>query len=101
MRVGDFGFTIRIDTDFDLSDATSLTMNVKRPDATETTFPMTLGTVEMTIGDVGVLVANEYAEYITQTTDFDQSGIYTISLTTDFGATQRFKSPDGTFTMDA
>ena len=101
MRVGDFGFTIRIDTDFDLSGATTLTLNVARPDATTTTFAMTLGTVERNIGNVGKFLPNEYAEYIAQANDFDQAGTYTISLTANFDATQQLKTPDGTFEMDA
>ena len=98
MREGDYGFTIRIDTDFDLSTATSLDLNVKLPDASSSTKTMTLGTTDANVAGVGLFAANEYAEYVTQSGDFAQSGTYFISLTATY-ASQKFKTPDGKFVI--
>ena len=101
MRIGEYGFTIRINTDFDLSGNTALTLNLTHPDATTTTHQMTLGTTDLTADGLGVFKANEYAEYIVQPSDFTQVGTYNVSVQADFGAGQRLKSADGTFNMGA
>lgn len=101
MRVGDYGFTIRIDTDFDLSGTTLLELNIEFPDSSTTTYTMTLGTTSITIGSLGAFLANEYAEYIAQVDDFNQSGTYTISLSATWGTTKKFKTPDGTFEIES
>jgi len=101
MRIGEYGFTIRINTDFDLSGNTALTLNLTHPDATTSTHTMTLGATDLTTDGLGVFKADEYAEYIVQQSDLTQVGTHTVSVTADFGAGQRLKSTDGTFTMDA
>ena len=101
MRVGEYGFTIRINTDFDLSGNTAMRLNVTHPDTTTTIHTMTLGTIEVITDGLGVFKANEYAEYIAQPNDFTQIGIHTVNVTADFGAGQRLKSADGTFNMEA
>ncbi|MEE8607215.1 MAG: hypothetical protein V3S55_06415 [Nitrospiraceae bacterium] len=101
MRIGEYGFTIRINTGFDLSDNTVLTLNVTHPDSSKTTHPMTLGTVEVTADGLGIFQANEYVEYIVQANDYTQAGKHTLSVTADFGASQRLISVDATFNLDA
>ena len=100
MRIGEYGFTIRINTDFDLSGNTALTLNVTHPDGATSTHTMTLGTTDLTIDGLGVFKGDEYAEYIVQQNDLIQVGAHTVSVTADFGAGQRLKTADGTFKMD-
>ena len=101
MRVGEYGFTIRINTDFDLSGNTAMELNITHPDTTKTTHPMTLGTTEVIADGLGVFKAAEYAEYIVQPNDFTQVGAYSVFVQADFGAGQRLKSADGIFEMEA
>ena len=101
MRMGEYGFTIRVNSDFDLSANTLLTLNVTHPDSSTSSHAMTLGAVDLTVDSLGMFKANEYAEYIVQQNDLTQTGSHTVSVTADFGAGQRLKSADGTFSMEA
>ena len=101
MRIGEYGFTIRINVDFDLSANTLLTLNVTHPDNSTAAKTMTLGTSDLKVDSMGMFKANEYVEYIVKSADFTQSGTHTVSLTADFGASQRLMSDDGTFEMEA
>ncbi len=101
MRTGEFGFTIRVNTDFDLSGNTLLTLNVTHPDSSTGSHTMTLGTTDLVVDSLGTFKANEYVEYIVQENDFTQVGSHTVSVTADFGSSQRLKSADGTFSMEA
>ena len=101
MRTGEFGFTIRVNTDFDLSGNTLLTLNVTHPDTSTGSHTMTLGTTDLVVDSLGTFKANEYAEYIVQENDLTQVGTHTVSVTADFGSAQRLKSAVGVFEMTA
>ena len=94
LRVGEYGFTVRLNASFDLTAATALQINVTRPDSSTTTFIPTRGTSLFLTQSAGVFQANEYVEYVALVGDFASAGDFILSLQADFGPSQRLISSD-------
>lgn len=103
LYVGDTNKIIRVATGFDMSSYTGLSLIFTLPDSTTSTKTTTDG---ITIGagvtdpDLGVLAANEYMEYPTETGFLSQSGTwYVVPVYTDTVAGSIFYGPCTAFTV--
>jgi adenosylmethionine-8-amino-7-oxononanoate aminotransferase len=78
LKIGEEGKVIRVAASFDMSSYTELTLTFTLPDDTTVTKTQTGGEVTLGTGvtdpDLGVLAANEYVEYATETGFLSQSG---------------------------
>lgn len=79
ISVGDTGRIIRVNADFILTANTELTMNFIKPDnsivsKTRTSGEVSVGTVDVVDPDQGLMLAFEYAIYITEVGFLDQYG---------------------------
>jgi len=97
---GEFGKKIRINTAYDLSGSTDLSLAVTRPDSTQFTRTqpdLVVGTatiqaeVEQFDGATvtQTFLANEYVEYALKSGDLTTPGRYRFQLQVDFGASVR------------
>lgn len=76
------GTVFRVDTGFDLSANTALDLIFTKPDGTTQVIisnpRVTAPAVEVSDPDLGTLNANEYMEFLTEVTDFDVIGVWTV-----------------------
>lgn len=86
LKVGEIGKIIRIDTDYNLSANSELTLVFTKPDGstltkTKTLDNVTAPAVDATDPDTSeVFLANQYAEYATASGDLDQSGQWAVRV---------------------
>lgn len=104
IRIGEYGKKFRVNTDFDLSGNSELTLIFTRPDLT--TFNKTSADgvvapgVPVTDPDTGeTFEANEYMEYLTASGDIDQTGQWTVQAQYDDITPKRFIGDVATFTV--
>mgnify|MGYP000126732922 CR=1 FL=1 len=95
LKVGEIGKTIRVNTDFDLSANTELTLTFTKPDATTLTKTKTTDGVSapgtpVTDPDGNVFAANEYMEYDFASGDLDQAGRWFVKATYTDGTPKTF-----------
>ena len=78
LKVGEYGKTIRVDSDFDLTANTELTLVFTKPDGTTLTKVKADGVsapgVDVTSPAGELFAANEYFEYDFASGDLDQAG---------------------------
>jgi len=82
--IGETGKTFRGNAGFDMSSNTALALVFTNPNGTSTTKTkaadsVTLGTSNVTDGDLGALIANEYVEWETDTL-FDTAGKWKVQV---------------------
>ena len=104
LRVGEIGKTIRVNTNFDLSGNSELTLRFTQPDLT--TFErvkadgVSAPGVPVTDPETGdVFAANEYMEYNTQSGEFDESGQWFVQAQYDDITPKRFIGEQEPFTV--
>lgn len=100
LHVNDVGKLFRLATSFNMSAATSLTINFTKPDGTtlSVTTGVTAPAAAITDPDLGALAASEYMQYSIVATNIDQAGVWRACgiYTT---ATESFSSAEATFTV--
>lgn len=99
IKLGESNKTLDIDADYDISGFTDLTMKLTAPSGAIKTFTNATGSrvTAPTGTSPDSIPANEYWRLITLTTDFDESGTWTVCCTyTDTGTT-----PDTVWQGDA
>jgi hypothetical protein len=104
LRVGEIGKVIRVDTNFDLSANTELTLEFTKPDGTTLTKLTADGVsapgVNVTDPDTGdVFTANEYMEYDTISGDLDQAGIWSVEARYTDGTPKFYIGDTDTFSV--
>lgn len=80
INVGEYGYDLLCNANYDLSSASSLMVAITRPDASTLSVPATLGTIDVTT-DKGVYSANHYARYTLVDGDLSVVGEYLVRLT--------------------
>lgn len=76
MNKNEFGLTINLNVNYDISAKTTLALDITRPDGTVLTKTPTVGTVPL-----NGFLANQYAVYRTIAGDINQAGTYSMRLT--------------------
>lgn len=93
---GEYGKTLRVGAGLDLTGATQLTLDVRRPDYTsfQAQKPdVAVGTTQVLDENGNELMASgEYATYTVKSGDLTVDGSYLLQLTADFGAGQKLKT---------
>ncbi len=95
LKVGEIGKIIRVDTDFDLSANTELTLTFTKQDGstlikTKTSDGVTAPGVPVTDPDGNEFEANQYMEYDFVSGDLDQSGRWFVKATYTDGTPKTF-----------
>jgi hypothetical protein len=89
MRAGEYGVELQIESSVDLSTATALALLIGNPTGTVVAKSLSVpGTPQTSV------------TYITQSTDFPTTGLYTLELRADFGATRRLLSKIDRYYVD-
>lgn len=81
MKIGESGIIFRVNTGFDMSSSTALELLFTAPDGTESSITnprVSAPASAVTDPDLGDLNANEYMEFLTESTDFTQSGVWSV-----------------------
>lgn len=80
LRVGEFGKTIRIDAEVNMSASTNLKLTFKKPDGTtlvkQTVDGVTAPPVDYVDPTLGTFLASEYWSYTFASGDVDQEGVW-------------------------
>lgn len=94
LKVGEIGKIIRVDTNFDLSANTELTLVFTKPDGTTLTKIKSDGVsapgVDVTDPDGNVFSANQYMEYDFASGDLDQAGRWFVRAEYDDATPKNF-----------
>ncbi|MDH5394502.1 MAG: hypothetical protein OEY11_15060 [Gammaproteobacteria bacterium] len=99
MIANEKGKILRINTGYNLSDATAFELAVEDPNGNAFVINgvFSVGNVDVTDNESGeTLLAFQYVEYVTDGTEFTQEGDYLLKLSGDFGADKTLKSVDKT-----
>lgn len=107
IKIGEVGKTLYVGTTFDLNAApfTVLTINFTSPDGS-VTFQRTSPEVQAPTVDspplpnVGVLPANTYMTYLTQASDFDTAGEWTVCCRYEDAAPSLFDGSDAILVIE-
>lgn len=106
LRIGEIGKTIRVNTDYDLSSNTQLTLTFTKPDGTTLTKTKTVDGVSAPAVDVTdpddptvTFLANEYMEYDTVSGDLDQAGTWSVYATYNDATPKTFIGDVDRFTV--
>lgn len=104
LKVGEFGKILRLDTNFDMSANTELTLVFTKPDGSTLTKTKTVDSVsapgiEVTDPDGVVFSANEYMEYDFVSGDLDQAGRWFVRAEYDDATPKNFIGDTVEFTV--
>lgn len=103
LKVGEFGKIIRVDTNFDLSANTELTLVFTKPDGSTLTKVKTDGVsapgITVTDPDGVEFTANEYMEYDFASGDLDQAGRWFVRAEYDDATPKNFIGDTVEFTV--
>lgn len=103
LKVGEYGKTIRVDSDFDLTANTELTLVFTKPDGTILTKVKADGVsapgVDVTSPDGELFAANEYFEYDFASGDLDQAGRWFVRGEYDDATPKNFIGDTVEFTV--
>jgi hypothetical protein len=105
LRVGEIGKIIRVNTNFDLSSNTELTLEFTKPDGTiltktKTSDGVSAPGVNVTDPDTGdVFEANEYMEYDFASGDLDQAGVWYVEAKYTDGTPKFFIGDSAQFSV--
>lgn len=94
LNIGEYGSDLYCNANYDLSSASSITLDITRPDGTKLSVAATRGTVDATIAGEGTFAANSYAKYTLVDGDLNQAGEYRVRMTYLDGTKKLISVPD-------
>jgi hypothetical protein len=99
-NMGEYGIAYDVNTNYDMSAATSVQMAITRPDGTKITAPATVGMVDLVTPSMGTFAAKKYCTYVFQDGDLDQAGDYSARVIYTDASKRLISDPVG-FTVNA
>jgi len=98
-NVGEYGIAYDVNVNYDLSAATSVQMDIARPDGSKLAGPAVVGLVDLVTQDMGTFAAKKYCTYTFKDGDLNQPGDYVARVIyTD--STKRLISDPIAFTVN-
>jgi len=79
-NVGEYGIAYDVNTNYDMSAATSVVMDITRPDGSKIAAPAAVGLVDLATADMGTFAAKKYCTYVFKDGDLNQPGDYRVRV---------------------